>query len=515
MMKNIWIVTLLFIGTISTAQADKTISCANETCVPNFSATTVLEKPFYTAIDVGPNNENITVTVPAGQTPRSLRLNVENGATARNLLLNLSSGKSTANAGNTLIIGDIFNNLEVKLDGYSGKRGQDASQICAERIKLGQYGVDAKNFFEQRRNADPALNPSRCDRIDLSYLQSFSFTCDDPTYQELPGVNPVVEVNRIKFKARCQGTLVQDLCLKIKRQVTCVWRNYSWGCNKYGCWKNYGGSFPSYTGIFDELFYNQYVNSLGATGFCERYVGRPGGQYDLHDIRAPQTSPGTNSSYDPLPGSIWERYRTQAYGKCDQYWATVRTETVSKVAYDETGTDCDKNSVSIPEDPNRIIPWSYSGMAQEPDFGTEVLQCAIGECPVSSTLSDLQRSIDVIIPQSGDNGTQQGNGIALVYDVAVANTSSIIGQAGAAGMADLDAPESTKFCGKIRDANSDGLNSAFARNPSVSFRRYNWKAIRTSGGGNNGVQPPASSNGVEIYKKLDPSARYLLNKELL
>lgn len=514
MMKT-WLFLMTILVTSPSWAADKLISCANDTCVANFSATTVLEKPFYTAIDVGTNNENIVVSVPNAQSPRSLRLNVENGGTPRNLLLNLSSTKSTANGGSTLIIGDLFNNLEIKLDGYSGKRGRDASQICADRIKAGQYGTDAKNFFDQRRAADPALNPSRCDRIDLSYLQSFSFTCDDPTYSELVGTNPVVEVNRIRFKARCSGVLVQDLCLKRKRNVSCIWRRYYMVCPKGGCYKQYENVYATYRGTFDDLFYSQYVNSLGSTAYCQRYVGRPGGNYDLHDLNAPYTSPGTDAKYDPLPGSIWQKYRTVAYGSCDQYWATVRTETVSKFAYDETGIDCDANSVGIPEDPNRLIRWAYAGMAQEPEFGTESLQCAIGECPVSSTLSDLTRSLDVIVPESGDNGTQQGNGVALVYDVQALSSSAILGQAGAAGMSDLDSPESTKYCGKIRDSQSDGINSTFARNPSVSFRRYNWKAIRTSGGGNNGVQPQASTNNVEVYKKLDSSARYLLSKELL
>jgi len=269
----------------------------------------------------------------------------------------------------------------------------------------------------------------------------------------------------------------------------------------------------------DEEFVSAERSTFGNTVFCQRHVGRPSGQYDLRvsgsQVTTPYTSPGVNVLFDPLPGSIWERYRTQAYGKCNQYWTTVRTESVVKVAYDESGTDCDRNSVGIPEDPNRVIPWAYSGMAQEPEFGTEMLQCAVGECPVNSTLSDLERNLDLIVPESGDNGTQQGNGVALIYDTAALAASATLGQAGAAGLADLDSPESTKFCGKIRDADSDGITSEFARNPSVSFRRYRWKAIRTAGGGNNGVQPPASTNNVEVYRKIDSSARFLLSKELL
>lgn len=500
---------------------EKTISCANDTCTANFSAQSLVEKPFYTALDVGNNNENITVSVPTNQTPRSIRLNVKNGSTPRNLLLDLSSAKASANAGSTVIIGDMFNTLQVRLNGYNGVRGRDASQICAQRLLAGQYGLDAKNFFEQRRAADPALNPGRCDRIDLSYLQSFNFTCDDPTYQELTGTNPVVEVTRLRFKARCSGVLVRDLCIRHKREVQCPWYLYDQSCSKKdGCrWVNRRLCNAPYT-VMAEEYFSAELSRLGVDSFCRNRVGGPACGAALVQVegfwhRRHPLSTHEVGTYIPLSGSIMDRLETVAYGSCPAYWTKVRTESVVKIAYDETGTDCDRNSVSIPEDPNRVIPWAYSGMAQEPQFGTESLQCRVGECPVNSTISDVTRSLDVIVPESGDNGTQQGNGVALVYDVQVESASAVIGQAGSAGLADLDSPEGTKFCGKIRDYNSDGENSEFARNPSVSFRRYNWRAIRTTGGGNNGVPPPASNNNVEVYKKMDSSARFLLAKELL
>lgn len=515
-MKNIVLLAFLTLMPFSKAFSQKTITCADNTCSANFSAQQVLEKAHWTAMEVGPNSENITVSVPTNTSPRSIRLSVENGGVPRNLLLNLSSTKATANAGNAMIIGDLFNNLEIKLDGYSGKKGLDASQICAANIKSGKYELAAKNFFEQRREADPSLNPNRCDRIDLTYLQTYGFSCDDPTYTQLEGTNPLVEVNRIRSKARCSGILVQDICLKIKRVVTCRWRGYDVVCSKYGCSNVANNNVQlRYHYSFEEELYNKETAAMGATNFCTNYIGRPAGNFTLESITSQRTSPGVDALQNPLPGSIWEMYKTEAYGTCNVNWARVRTESVQKVAYDETGTDCNRNDIAIPEDPNKIIPWSYVGMAQEPEFGTEVLQCAIGECPVNSTLSDLQRTLDVIVPENGDSGTQQGNGVALVYDANLVSATAIIGQAGAAGMADLDSPESTKFCGKIRDAMSDGLNSEFARNPSVSFRRYNWKALRTNGGGNNGVQPPGSTNSVEVYKKIDPSVRFLLTKELL
>lgn len=507
--------------------ADKTISCANDSCSTNFSPTTLLEKPAYTAIDIGPNTEHVVVSVPASQTPRSVRINVNNGASPKNLLLDLSSSKNTANAGNTIIIGDIFANLQVKLNGFNGVRGRDASELCAEKVKNGNYGNDAKTFFNQRRAADPGLNPNRCDRIDLSYLQTYNFTCDDPSYQELSGTNPVVDVKRIKFKSRCNGILVQDLCLRRKVNMGCLWRNHYYervGCGK-GCsyWAfRWGGRLHWNNGIYVEDWLNYHINVYGVSWVCYNIVG---GRWDGSDLfydwnGRPYVLPGVNVNYEPEPGSIWEVYYTQAYGRCDAWWTYIRTVYTNKTGYDEVGTDCnprnpDNSFAGIPEDPNKLVPWAYTGMAQEPEFGLETLQCAVGECPVNSTLSDLDRNLDVINPEHGSSGTRQGNGIALIYDTQSILTEAVIGQAGAGGRADLDSPTSTKYCGKIRDAESDGINNEFARNPSVSFRRYTWKAIETGRGGDPGTPPPASTNTVDVYKKLDSSVRYMLNKELL
>lgn len=508
---------ILILSNLSYAQ--KVVTCDGNACVGNFSAQSVNDRSTYTAIEVGPNLDNISVAVTQNVEPRSLRISVENGGVPRNLLINLSSTRPTANAGNAMVVGDIFSNLQIKLDGYSGKKGKDASQICAENIKAAQYGIDAKNFFEQRRAADPSLNPNRCDRIDLTYLQTYAFSCTDPSYggalyQEVPGPNPLVEVNRMRSKARCTGILVQDLCVKIKRRITCNWQGYVTSCSKYGCTNSdSGGIVARIATAFEEERMNALVAQLGASSFCQSYIGMPSGNYYLKTWTSSRTEPGVNAQYQLLPGSNWEVYRTQAYGQCNTYWARVRTESVAKMAYDEFGTSCSSTNISIPEDPNRIIPWVYAGMAQEPEFGSEVLQCALGECPVNSTLSDLQATLDVIVPQSGDNGTQQGNGVALIYDATVLDTSAIIGQAGAAGLSDLDSPTSTKYCVRVRDSLTDGLNSEFSRQPSVSFRRYNWQAIKTNGGGNNGVQPPGSLNSIDVYKKVDPSVRYLITKE--
>lgn len=519
----------LFIISGNVFAADKNIECSGTTCSTNFSPNSQIDKPFWTAVDVGNNADNINVSVPTGQTPRSIRLSVKNGAfPGYNLLLDLSSRKGTENAGNTLVIGDYFNNLSIKLNGFNGTAGKDSSQLCATRMKAGNYGNDAKTFFNQRRQADPGLNPDRCDRVDLSYLQTYGFTCDDGSFTAATGQNPIVEVQRIKKKAQCSGVLVQDLCVWRTRDIWCQWRqqqDYCWSGSKGkggGCrtdWNN--NAWNSYIRMREDTFNNE-LNRLGWVGFCNTYTSSPYGKYGAnrvfpytywHSLSGLQIDPNT---YQPVPGSDWVTYFSRAYGSCFSGSVYIKTFYRSVVAYDETGTDCRKEDISFADDPFKVIPWTYTGMAQESSFGTEAVQCAVGECPVQSSLSDVNRSIETINPESGTNGTQQGSGIALVYDVNVTPVAqAIIGQSGAGGRADLDSPSEIRFCYKKRDADTDGINSEFARNPTVAFRRYTWRAITSGAGGNPGVPPAASDKSVNVYKKIDSSVRHLLTKEVL
>lgn len=529
MVKKLLLLALMATPMVSHAQTvyDRIVRCGTSTCdAPNFTTQSFVEKVGWTAIDVGPNTGNIQIKTrdpgPGGasEPPRSVRIMMRNGATPRNLSIELSATSTNANAANAIIIGDTFNDLSINLNGFNGIKGKDASQICATRVISGQYGADAKLFFQQRRAADPSLNPGRCDRIDLSYMQSFGFTCDDPTYQSVAGTAPVVEVTRLRSKARCTGVLVRDLCVKYKAYVQCTWTTWRLACEKKGCYWTGQRICNSPAAILPDQLVVQEQPWRGWDNFCRSYVGGPNCNDGLVQIYSVGYNSRYNSavdpgSYAPLDGSIAEQYTTVAYGSCANLWLKIRTESVVKIAYDNTGTDCSRADISIPEDPNKSIPWAYSGMAQEPEFGTETLQCRVNECPVNSTISDLTRNLDVIAPDSGQNGTQQGSGVALVYDAKTINATAVIGQAGAAGQSDLDAPSSTKYCMKKRDYDTDGGLSEFARNPSVSFRRYTWKAITTTGGGNNGVPPAASANTVQVYKKLDSSARYLLGKEML
>ena len=493
----------------------ETIDCSNGQCTTSFTPDLLLEKPFFTSIEVGTNDANIDVSTPEGQTPRSLRLSVNNGENSRDLTIDLSSQKEGENAGDIYVIGDRFRNLTVRLNGYNGERGKDASEICAENVLAGEYGSDVRDFFQGRRDADPGVPTNRCDRVDLNYLQTFSFTCDDPSYQPVAGTNPVVDVKRLRTKSRCTGVLVRDLCLRRKRIGVCRWR--SWvrlGCGKHGCSYGWGGSWHSRSRNWIEDQYNYERRRRSSDNFCAVYYGWPGGSWRLWDIYWYYTSPGVNGvTFTPLPGSDWQIYQTTAYGACARFWTTVRTLYSTEVTFDENNTACD--DVGIPEDPNRLIEWAYTGPAQEPEFGTEIVQCAVGACPVQASVSELDRQLDVITPESGTSGSQQGKGLIFIYDADNLTEQSVIGQAGAAGLNDIQSNQNVKYCVKISDADSNGINSDFARIPNVSFRKYRWSALRSQAGGNPGNPPPETGKKVEIYKKLDSSVRYLLQKELL
>lgn len=507
---------MFFILTNFAYAADKNISCYGNSCDTTGISALKIDKPTYTAIDLGTNSDHVNVTVPASQDPRSVRISVENKSfPGKNLNIDLSAKSSTSNSGSTVIIGDTFSNISMTLNGYNGVAGKDVSTICAERFLDGSYGQAAKTFFLNRRQAQEGLNPNRCDRTDLTYIQSYLFTCDDSTYSELAGTNPVVDVKRLKMKARCSGILVQDMCLKRKVIATCTYRNYGVNCGKKGgCDYYYVGDPYTYSKKYAEEDYKAMRNSRSGESFCRWQMPPTSSQAYLLSEGNYLTKPGVNPLTSvPEAGSDWELYYTEAYGSCLSSFTTIRTRFSAVNAYDETGTDC--SDVGVAEDPNHLIPWTYTGMAQEESFGPELLHCGVGECPVQSTLSDLERYLDTITPTSGTSGTQQGNGVIFAYDVQNLTASAVIGQAGAAGQIDIESPMSIKYCGKIRDYDSDGASSDYARSPSVSFRIYNWKAIKTQAGGINGTQPTQSDNGIKIFKKIDESVRYFLSKVLL
>jgi hypothetical protein len=235
-----------------------------------------------------------------------------------------------------------------------------------------------------------------------------------------------------------------------------------------------------------------------------------------------------------LPGSNWDLANTNLNEHCSAsndpqtgFWSTIKTVTTNYVAYDPVDASCKQTDIvtynagskiiqypALSIDPRMTATWFYTGMAQEPDFGTQPLQCDLGNCPVNSVTSDLSQILDSITPGNGQSATQQGAGLVLIYDTQSLSVESKVGSAGAGGQNDIINSTAKKVCVKVHDASTDGLTSPYARDPLVLFNRYNWTAIQTTISGSPGQQPPANGNAVVVWKKLDSSVRYYLQDKL-
>jgi hypothetical protein len=262
----------------------------------------------------------------------------------------------------------------------------------------------------------------------------------------------------------------------------------------------------------------------GCSGMC---------QWKETALTTTLTTPGLNGN-QLATGSDWDLNNTTPGNHCDTstnpstgFYTTLSTVNVNYVAYDVTSSACNAADIvtfsggtmdlDYPAqslDPNKTAVWFYTGVTQEPDFGTQAVECDLGNCPVSSVVSDLTQSLDSITPANGQAGSQQGSGLLMIYDAQTVTTSANVGVAGAGGQNDVVNQTTTRVCAKIRDASTDGVNSDYARNPLVDFNRYAWSAIKTTGSGNPGQQPVNTGATVVVWKKLDASVRAFLQNEL-
>lgn len=638
-------------------------------------------------------------------TPQNLGLVTNSGQfPGKNINVSINSQNDTSNGANLILIGDNINNLNVNLDGYNGERGKHSSEICADKVKNGDYGSNIQNYFNNRRSSNSTLDPNRCDADDLNYMQTFNFSCDDPAYQEISTSNPVVSVSQVKKLARCNAVASYSYCVKRKLNVSCnfkLWSTFrqqwvtgdildspSWYPGPQSCTDSYtscgntniqctnyqvtqvtplsnnnNGTFSfnqcKYNsaqnnpcasqqvgsilnietfykttscasnqipgmpvtrsisaGPFEEEFFNSEMTRLGGIDkFCEAYApippksvsqdwwsgigGAPGsamaiingtntettgipwekmgvinrvasdGSYIGENYEPAGVSPNwkqeTRSQYEPVvqyatnyityptppyngtqqwtwktrsaiwkgngstynytspglnpdgisltPGSNWQITQTNTFENCPPGWSNLKNIFLNLVQYtNKENTSC--AGITDPQDPNNRAFWQYTGLSQESTFGTESVSCSIGSCAVNSTVSELARSVDTIIPGNGENGTEQGRGILFVYDIKNINTRSLPGSSGVVGNTDININPQERICVKIDDANA-GINTEQAKNPFVSFRRYQWQAIKSTSGANPGTPPRNTGKGIEIFKKLDPATRFFLDKNLL
>jgi hypothetical protein len=240
------------------------------------------------------------------------------------------------------------------------------------------------------------------------------------------------------------------------------------------------------------------------------------GYYELQSVSYALTSPGFNSTYYNIPaGSDWMIVYVPVGATCPANFTLLKSSYLaSNIGYDENDQECD--DVSVPEDPTgTIIKWKYVGFDRQPEFGTELIQCRLGSCLVDSSIRDLNRNLRTLNPGSGTNGTQQGESILFIYDVnATPVLSAQNGSGGNVGVNDLPNKSEQRICAKIKDAATLGLDSSFAKSPVVDFRRYNWQALKVQESGNFGRNPPNNGKTIKLFKKIDSSVRYLLQKEL-
>lgn len=291
-----------------------------------------------------------------------------------------------------------------------------------------------------------------------------------------------------------------------------------------------GSILKYHTGYFDTIQVTELAETAGpditppADKQCPDPQNTPGclsgelgnGYYELYGNPSyNETSPGFDDTFFTIPeGSDWRIRYVDVENSCPQYFTKIKTgHLASNIGYDENDELCD--DVYIPEDPSSsIISWQFVGFERKPEFGTELIQCRLGDCLIDSSIRDLSRNLLEINPGSGTNGTQQGQGVLLVYDVENLTASSKNGKGGIIGERDLSELSEQRLCVKIKDAKTQGENSLFAIDPSVEFRRYNWKPLRVIENGNFGITPPNNGKKINILKKLDSSSRYFLKEEL-
>lgn len=226
-MKKI-ILLFLFLFFSVAANAQKVIQCSDGVCSPNFNPRDQFEKIYHSGIDIGSDNEDdVLVKAENNQAPRAARIYVDNKAGhIKNATVNLTSGSEFYNAADAMLIGNMFNNISMVLNGYSGLIGKPASQICAEKYQMGGslgYGDIARAEFQAKRIDNPTLPINRCVYSDVEYLQNNSFSCDEEDFTPIDSTNPSVTVRRFKGKNKCLGVSFNDVCLQKTVEVTCKW----------------------------------------------------------------------------------------------------------------------------------------------------------------------------------------------------------------------------------------------------------------------------------------------------
>lgn len=570
------LILTLFLINIYSQQDTKVITCGFNECLPNTTAyTTYLEQSDRTVLDLGDGNaSDVDVVLPENADPRNLVLTLNNNTDyIHNINVDFKSKKPEKNASNFILIGDLFNEININLDGYDGQSGEDASVICARRFMNGIYGNSARDFFVNRRDNDQQLTLDRCDDQDVAFLHNSKFSCKENNFENV--LFPRVNVERVRYQQKCLGTTVRYKCLQRTVQFRCEWaaRGRGYGIvNKftnlpcpdqwrssgdcaynysYSCWHSIldGSAYPAsdeipawtlekqigrcnnrtvggmfayqFTREYPELLYRE-INNLN--NICSNFFPNPASDSRIwywNSATNPQvTSPGLDpDTLEPIiiPGlpdqsSTWTTKTTDFFEPCSGYFEEIQTKIESWSTFGEIGRNC--SDARISEDPNNRIPWIVAGREQREEFGTETLLCEPNECPVRINSKDEDFFFDTIDPTIGANATSQGKGLVFIFRAEKINLSASTGKPGVGGKNDLTELNEPKYCVKIDDANTRGLDSDFALNPLVTYNIYNWKGLNINSGQPGGSIGNSNSNSIKLFKGVNAFSRYLIQQEI-
>lgn len=203
------------------ALAQLEINCANGNCsYPNNVSVNDLNLVEHTRFEINSIAEPVRITAPASSDPRDFRAWLRTRTTlGQNLNIDIKSQKKNAKAGSAVVIVDSVKNLSIDTTGYTGQNHPTATQVCATKIKAGDYGTAMRTAFNARRSADPMLNPNECDVNDLYNIQNNGQVQCDAGYIEIPG--QTITGTRWEKKRECTTQAGRSLCVARRINLRC------------------------------------------------------------------------------------------------------------------------------------------------------------------------------------------------------------------------------------------------------------------------------------------------------
>ena len=287
--------TYLLFSTNTLAQFE--INCANGNCsYPSNLSVNDLNLVEHTRFEANAVTDALSITAPPANDPRDFRAWLRTRTTnGQNLTLNINSQKKNAKAGSGVVIVDAVRNLSINTNGYSGVNHPSATQICATKIRAGDYGLPMRTAFNARRTADPMLNPNECDVNDLYNIQNNGQIQCDAGYVEIPTQN--ISGTRWEKKRECTTQAGRSLCVARRINLRCdIYADKptggggaccdtipsptvapTWRCEILRCEANDSGWHQRFTfRLWEEEYQDMVRNGHSDTFICQTLTGAGG-----------------------------------------------------------------------------------------------------------------------------------------------------------------------------------------------------------------------------------------------